>query len=308
MAIAAAPRTPARAPAAAGQDAQVLGGQRQRALVDDLADAGQQALAGRGQRAADHDHRGVDQVDQRREHLAEVAAGLADHVDGARVAAAHQLDDVVAGGGRRTPRRAERGRQRRDRRRPPRGSPGCRSGRSRRRRAATRTWPRSPAVPWAPRWSSPPEMMPAPMPVRDLDEDQVVDVGQVGVPLAQGHDVDVVVDEHRDVEVALHVAGHVVAVPAGHDRRVDRAAGRVLDGPGQADADRGQRRRRRGAARRSSARDRRADPAEHGLGAGRRCRGPARRSASTRPGEVGERGAGVRGADVDARRRPGRRG
>ena len=60
-------------------------------------------------------------------------------------------------------------------------------------------------MPWAPRWSTPPEMMPAPMPVRDLDEHQVVDVGEVGVPLAQRHDVDVVVDQHRHVEGALHV-------------------------------------------------------------------------------------------------------
>ena len=95
-------------------------------------------------------------------------------------------------------------------------------------------------MPWAPRCSSPPEMMPAPMPVRDLDEHQVVDVGQVGVLLPQRHDVHVVVDEHRDVEGPLHVAGHVVAVPARHDRRVDRAAGGVLDRTGQADADRRQ--------------------------------------------------------------------
>ena len=61
-----------------------------------------------------------------------------------------------------------------------------------------RTWPRSPAVPCAPRWSVPPEMMPAPMPVPTLTKTRSVDVGQVRVPLAQRHDVHVVVDHDRD--------------------------------------------------------------------------------------------------------------
>ena len=105
------------------------------------------------------------------------------------------------------------------------------------------------------------------MPVATLMKHEVVDVGQVRVLLAERHDVDVVVDEHRHVEAPLHVAGHVVAVPAGHDRRVDRAPGRVLHGPGQADAD-----RRRGppVSRRcsaSSSRDRRLRPSRAPLGA-----------------------------------------
>ena len=31
--------------------------------------------------------------------------------------------------------------------------------------STTWMWPTSPALPWAPRWSRPPEMIPAPMPV-----------------------------------------------------------------------------------------------------------------------------------------------
>jgi hypothetical protein len=62
----------------------------------------------------------------------------------------------------------------------------------------------------------------------------------VGLPLAEGHDVDVVVDQHRHVVGALHVTGHVVPVPAGHDRRVHRTAGGVLHRARQADADGGQ--------------------------------------------------------------------
>ena len=61
----------------------------------------------------------------------------------------------------------------------------------------------------------------------DLDEDQVVHVGQVGVLLAEGHDVDVVVDQHRHVgEVLAEPVGDREPVPPGHDRRVDRLAGR----------------------------------------------------------------------------------
>ena len=57
------------------------------------------------------------------------------------------------------------------------------------------------------------------------------------VVLAEGHDVDVVVDEHRGVVASGQVIGHGVVVPAGHDRRVLCPAGQELDGAGQADAD-----------------------------------------------------------------------
>ena len=48
----------------------------------------------------------------------------------------------------------------------------------------------------------------------DLDQDEVVDVAQVGAALAERHDVDVVVDEDRHGVDRAEVAGHVVAVPA----------------------------------------------------------------------------------------------
>ena len=115
------------------------------------------------------------------------------------------------------------------------------------------------------------------------------------MPLAQRHDVDVVVDQHRHVEGALHVGRHVVAVPAGHDRRVDRPAGRVLDGAGQADADRGQlghgavllaRASPRSAARPSRARARARSPRRGPRGA---RRGSCRRGRRARSGRAWRR-------------------
>jgi hypothetical protein len=43
----------------------------------------------------------------------------------------------------------------------------------------------------------------------------------------------VVVDEHGHSEVLAEGSGHVVAVPARHDRRIDGPAAGVLDGSGQ---------------------------------------------------------------------------
>ena len=63
----------------ARHDAQVLGRQRQRAPEGHLAHAGQELLGGLADVAADHDHLGVEEVDAPGQHLAEVAAGLADH-------------------------------------------------------------------------------------------------------------------------------------------------------------------------------------------------------------------------------------
>ena len=58
--------------------------------------------------------------------------------------------------------------------------------------------------------------------------------------LAQGHDVDVVVDEDRPTEGRHHVARHVVVIPAGHDRGQHRSPGGVLDRARQPDPDTGQ--------------------------------------------------------------------
>jgi len=72
---------------------------------------------------------------------------------------------------------------------------------------------------------------------RRLDKEQVVLGRPVGALLAERHDVDVVVDEHRHVERAPHVTWHVEVVPAGHNRWVCGPPRRVFDRTGQADAD-----------------------------------------------------------------------
>src|SRR5690606_38345016 len=55
--------------------------------------------------------------------------------------------------------------------------------------------------------------------------------------LAEGHDVDVVVEEYRNLQVLLNPAGNVEPVPAGHDRGVDRLPAGVMHGTGKPDAD-----------------------------------------------------------------------
>ena len=74
----------------------------------------------------------------------------------------------------------------------------------------------------------------------DLDEEEVVVFRPVGGLLAQGHDVDVVVHQHRDRQRALDVPDDVEPVPAGHDRRLHRHPGGMLHRAGQADADAGE--------------------------------------------------------------------
>ena len=71
----------------------------------------------------------------------------------------------------------------------------------------------------------------------DLHEHQERLVAPVRPVLAEGHDVHVVVDERRYAEALGEPSADGVEVPAGHDRRRDRASGGELDRPGQADAD-----------------------------------------------------------------------
>src|SRR3546814_8664842 len=73
----------------------------------------------------------------------------------------------------------------------------------------------------------------------DLHEEQMLDAGPGGGALAEGRDVHVVVDEHRNVEVLAHPAGNVEAIPSRHDRGVDGLPGGVLDRPRDADTDGG---------------------------------------------------------------------
>src|SRR5690606_32648263 len=132
----------------------------------------------------------------------------------------------------------------------------------------------------------------------DLHEDEVVDVGPGVLALAEGHDVDVVVDEHGRVEAGGESPRHVVVVPARHDRRVDGAPGGVFDGAGQPDPDREQ--VARGAVEGGEQALRlRGDPAQHRLGPlgdAHLLEGLGEHAA----GEVAHPDAHVRGADVDA--------
>ena len=75
-------------------------------------------------------------------------------------------------------------------------------------------------------------MIPLPMPVAIFTNIEVVDVAKAHVVLAEGHDVDVVVDEDVHADLGPHEAGDVETVPARHDRRVGRTAGGVLDRTG----------------------------------------------------------------------------
>ena len=90
----------------------------------------------------------------------------------------------------------------------------------------------SPARPWLPRSSAPPEMIPGADPGRDLHEDHVREVGPVAAVLAERHRVDVALQQRRGAEALGQPVGDRIAVPAGHDRRVDRAPRGDLDRPG----------------------------------------------------------------------------
>jgi hypothetical protein len=67
----------------------------------------------------------------------------------------------------------------------------------------------------------------------DLHEDQVLGLRPGEGAFAERHDVHVVVDEHGHLQVLLHPAGHVEAVPAGHDGRVDGLPAACCTGPGR---------------------------------------------------------------------------
>ena len=102
---------------------------------------------------------------------------------------------------------------------------------------ARRTWPMSPAAPWAPRWIRRPGDDAAADAGADLHVQQVLDVPPVGPVLAERHDVDVVVDQHRRLVVLAEPVRDREAVPAGHDRRRDRLAARERDRARDAHAD-----------------------------------------------------------------------
>ena len=102
---------------------------------------------------------------------------------------------------------------------------------------------------------------------RDLDEDEVVDVGPGELALAERHDVDVVVDEHR------HVEGARWSQPGTSKRSQPGMIGGLIGrpvqcstGPGSADADREQVVGLAPELVEQLAGRRSIDPAEHGLG------------------------------------------
>ena len=215
-------------------DREVLGGERDRAAVDDLADPGEQVLAGAGDAAAEHDDRRVQQVHDRREHLADVAAGLTGGLDGCRIAGADEVDDVggvvhvVAFGAQRD----GEGRAAREgleipfvARLPPRAGAHRHLDVAHIARRSLGTALELTTGDDAGADAG-----------RALHEHEVVHPRPARGLLAEREDVHIVVDEDRDVERTLHIAGYVEAVPARHDRRVGRAPRGVLDGAGDADA------------------------------------------------------------------------
>ena len=111
------------------------------------------------------------------------------------------------------------------------GTRSCRSGTVRHRRAEPGR-AQVAAVPFAPRWSWPLLMMPAPMPVATLMNRRFRPRASAPCPVAQRHDVHVVVHQDRNREGPLDVTDDVESVPAGHNRRLHRHAGGVFHGPG----------------------------------------------------------------------------
>src|SRR5437667_11780841 len=79
---------------------------------------------------------------------------------------------------------------------------------------------------------------PSPDPGPDLDHDDVVVAGRdTRPPLAQGQDVDVVVDPDGRAVPGGEPIPDRIEVPAGHDRRRDRSSGLELDRSRDADPD-----------------------------------------------------------------------
>src|SRR5690606_18670186 len=216
-------------------DGEVLGREGHRPCVDDFAHAGDEVIARLRHRAADGDDRGVDETHAGGEHLTDVAARLPYRVHGVDVAVLDEFNNVVA----RLDIDARVAQRARD----------CGARRHRLEAAAVA------AVAWYARTARDLHVadvarnaLGAALEASagndsgtdtgcDLDEHEVLGVGPRDRALAEGHNVDVVVDEHGNVPVLLHPAGNVEAVPAGHDGRVDGPTGAVLHGAGQSDSD-----------------------------------------------------------------------
>ena len=70
----------------------------------------------------------------------------------------------------------------------------------------------------------------------NFDEDHLGDIGPRRDLLAERHDVDVIVDEHRCIEFRLNGRRDIESMPPGHDGRADGAPRRELDRPRYPDA------------------------------------------------------------------------
>ena len=221
-------------PCAVPEDAldqlEAAGGEGGGAAIDHLAYAGEQLVVGLGEVASDDDGPRVEQVDRRGEHLPDEPTGFADRLDGVAVSGLdqgnHGTGVCSARAWRPTPVR-----------RPP--TPDSRCCHNDRQpvgcchldvsdvpgsalgaavEPASEDQPRADAGP-------------------DLDEEEIVRWLCCDPVLTHGHDVDVVVDQHRHV-ISLHEAvPDRVTIPTGHDRWGHRSSGGELDRPRHTDAD-----------------------------------------------------------------------
>lgn len=275
-------------------DREVLGREGHGTGVDDLAHAGDEVFAGPRHRAADRDDRGVHEADAGRQHLADVTTGLPYSLDRVDVAALDEFDDVVvgirldallaegAGDGRAGGEGFEA------------SAVAAVAGHVGAARDADVSDVAGDALGAALQEAARDDARADAG--RDLHEHEVFDLRPGECSLAEGHDVHVVVDEHGHLEVLLHPAGHVEAIPAGHDRRVDGAPGGVLDRTGHADAD-GDEILPVATEPFDEGEPRVDEPAEHGLGAQRDVERLAV-LGEHRAGEVGDGDRRVRGAEV----------
>jgi hypothetical protein len=216
---------------------EVLRGEGGGAAVDDLAHPGEELVLGLGEVAPDHDDRRVEEVDGAGQDLADEAPGLAHERDRLGVARPHQRHDVpavvglhadglqLAGQGAPT----GHGLDAAPVAAPAQGVAGV---------GDLHVAKVAGGAVGAP-VDDPAGHDPAADAGGDLDEQQVVDrVAPARPVLAERHDVDVVVHEHRHPGVrGGEGGGHGHPVPARHDRRADGPAGGELDRAGQADAD-----------------------------------------------------------------------
>jgi hypothetical protein len=97
MTIDAAPITPARWPRTLRWNEQLACCERERPRINGLPDSGQQAVADPGDAAADHDQRGVQEVDDGRQHCTDQCPGLGEQGERGEVAALSRMGRVGCG-------------------------------------------------------------------------------------------------------------------------------------------------------------------------------------------------------------------